>query len=50
MALLLLRWFDREKVDGGYHRHRMANGGTEADCGAIEPAFVHAGCEYETDP
>jgi serine/threonine-protein kinase HipA len=26
----------------------LAQGGTEADCTAIEPAFVHAGFEYET--
>jgi serine/threonine-protein kinase HipA len=25
----------------------LAQGGTEADCAAIEPAFVHAGFEYE---
>jgi serine/threonine-protein kinase HipA len=27
-SILLLRRFDREKVDGGYHRHRMASART----------------------
>jgi len=30
-SVLLLRRFDRQKVDGGYHRHRMASGLTMLD-------------------
>jgi serine/threonine-protein kinase HipA len=28
----------------------LSHGGSESDCAAIEPAFVHAGFEYGKDP